>query len=50
MVGDGRRKLPVAGCRCVKGALKRKANFRLFRDGDLVHTGKQDHIVVWRVN
>ncbi|XP_018009016.1 translation initiation factor IF-2, mitochondrial-like [Hyalella azteca] len=40
MASDGgRKKTPVAGCRCVKGSLKKDEKFRLFRDGQLIHEG-----------
>ncbi|XP_026318056.1 translation initiation factor IF-2, mitochondrial isoform X2 [Hyposmocoma kahamanoa] len=38
-VTEGKRKVPVAGARCVKGALHRDARFRLLRDGRVVHEG-----------
>lgn len=40
IVSEGRRKVPVAGCRCTKGSLKRTSLFRLIRAGDVVHEGK----------
>lgn len=40
LVGEGKKKkVPVAGCRCTKGALLRKERFRLVRDGEVVHEG-----------
>ncbi|KAF2347997.1 Translation initiation factor IF- 2 domain 3, partial [Trinorchestia longiramus] len=40
MASDGgRKKTPVAGCRCVKGTLKKDANFRLYRENELIHEG-----------
>lgn len=39
-VTEGKRKVPVAGARCVKGALHRDARFRLLRDGRVVHEGE----------
>lgn len=38
-VNEGRRKIPVAGCRCTKGSLKRSAFYRLIRNEEVVHDG-----------
>ncbi|XP_012254880.2 translation initiation factor IF-2, mitochondrial [Athalia rosae] len=38
-VSEGRRKVPVAGSRCVKGVLKKSAMFKLVRGDEVVHTG-----------
>lgn len=38
-VTEGRRKVTVAGARCVKGSLLRGARFRLLRDGRPLHEG-----------
>ncbi|CAG9565150.1 unnamed protein product [Danaus chrysippus] len=40
LVGDGRRKVPVAGCRCVRGVLQRSALYRLIRGQEIVYEGK----------
>ncbi|XP_063628121.1 translation initiation factor IF-2, mitochondrial isoform X2 [Cydia splendana] len=40
MVTEGKRKVPVAGCRCVKGALQRNALYRLIRNGEVIYEGK----------
>ncbi|XP_047994179.1 translation initiation factor IF-2, mitochondrial [Leguminivora glycinivorella] len=40
MVTEGKRKVPVAGCRCVKGSLQRNALYRLIRNGEVVYEGK----------
>ncbi|XP_063538875.1 translation initiation factor IF-2, mitochondrial [Cydia strobilella] len=40
MVTEGKRKVPVAGCRCVKGALQRNALYRLIRGGEVIYEGK----------
>ncbi|XP_061721485.1 translation initiation factor IF-2, mitochondrial [Cydia pomonella] len=40
MVTEGKRKVPVAGCRCVKGSLQRNALYRLIRGGEVVYEGK----------
>lgn len=39
VVTEGKRKVPVAGARCVKGALARDARYRLLRDGHTLHDG-----------
>ncbi|CAN8000254.1 unnamed protein product [Ixodes hexagonus] len=39
LVNDGRKKLPVAGCRCTKGALRKDALFKVCRDSETIHTG-----------
>ena len=31
---EGKKKIPVAGCRCTKGTLDKKKRFRLLRDGE----------------
>ncbi|XP_067130192.1 translation initiation factor IF-2, mitochondrial [Centruroides vittatus] len=36
----GRKKVPVAGCLCNKGLLKKEANYRLIRGTEVVHEGK----------
>lgn len=38
-INEGRRKVPVAGCRCVRGLLKRSAMFRLVRNMETVFEG-----------
>lgn len=38
-VSDGKRKVPVAGARCVRGVLARDALYRLVRDGEVVYEG-----------
>ncbi|XP_046658035.1 translation initiation factor IF-2, mitochondrial-like [Daphnia pulicaria] len=40
IVTEGRHKLPVAGCRCVKGMLKKAAFFRLIRGEDSIYEGR----------
>ncbi|XP_064484222.1 translation initiation factor IF-2, mitochondrial-like [Ornithodoros turicata] len=39
VVNDGRKKLPVAGCRCIKGILKKDALFKVVRDETTLHSG-----------
>jgi translation initiation factor IF-2 len=38
-VTEGKRKVIVAGCRCVKGILQKKNQFKLMRNGEVLHTG-----------
>ena len=35
-----RKKVKVIGCRCEKGTLKKSALFKVFRDGEVIYTGK----------
>lgn len=39
-INIGRKKVPVAGCRCSKGVLKRKAQFKVTRNGEEIYSGK----------
>lgn len=39
-VSQGRKKIPVAGCRCEKGVLKRTALFKVVRNGEVIHSGE----------
>ncbi|CAG0888548.1 unnamed protein product, partial [Darwinula stevensoni] len=39
LVSEGRKKIPVAGSRCTKGVLKKSANFRVLRGGNILHEG-----------
>jgi hypothetical protein len=47
-VTEGKRKLSVAGCRCMKGLLVKKNSFKLVRDGEVLITGKLCVCVVLR--
>lgn len=38
-INQGRKKIPVAGCKCVKGVLKRSGTYTLVRNGKTVFTG-----------
>ena len=39
-VTEGRQKVPVAGCRCVKGVMQKKLGFKLLRDGETLLDGE----------
>ncbi|CAN8031726.1 unnamed protein product [Ixodes persulcatus] len=39
LVNEGRKKVPVAGCRCTKGALRKDALFKVCRNSETIHTG-----------
>ena len=41
VVTDGKRKVPVAGCRCVKGCLDKRKLFKLVRRGETIVEGRQ---------
>lgn len=38
-INEGRKEVPVAGCRCTKGLLKKSSNFRLLRNGEVLYDG-----------
>lgn len=40
VITEGRKKFPVAGCRCVKGSLKKNAMYRVVRGQDTIHEGE----------
>ncbi|XP_014243183.1 translation initiation factor IF-2, mitochondrial [Cimex lectularius] len=39
-INEGKAKVPVAGCRCQKGIVKKSAFVKLLRDGECIYTGK----------
>ncbi|MCL4140472.1 UNVERIFIED_CONTAM: hypothetical protein GTU68_051782, partial [Idotea baltica] len=39
LVSEGKKKVPVAGCLCVKGQLKKNASFRVLRSQNVIHEG-----------
>ncbi|XP_076045082.1 mitochondrial translation initiation factor 2 [Oratosquilla oratoria] len=39
LISEGKKKHPVAGCRCVKGELKKDALYRVLRGHDIVYEG-----------
>lgn len=40
LITEGKKKIPVAGCRCVKGVLKKNAKFRVVRNEEILFEGK----------
>uniref|UniRef100_A0A1A9ZFP7 Tr-type G domain-containing protein n=1 Tax=Glossina pallidipes TaxID=7398 RepID=A0A1A9ZFP7_GLOPL len=38
-ITEGRKEIPVAGCRCTKGILKKSQKFRLLRDNEVLYDG-----------
>ncbi|CAH1126569.1 unnamed protein product [Ceutorhynchus assimilis] len=38
-INRGRKRVPVAGCRCTQGLLKREALFRVQRSGEIIYEG-----------
>jgi len=39
-ITDKKKKVKVAGCRCIKGNLKKDAIYRLIREQEVLYTGK----------
>lgn len=39
-ITDKKKKVKVAGCRCIKGNLKKDAMYRLMREEKIIYTGK----------
>ncbi|XP_022255998.1 translation initiation factor IF-2, mitochondrial-like isoform X2 [Limulus polyphemus] len=39
LVTEGKKKIPIAGCRCVKGVLKKDAKYRVMRREEVIHEG-----------
>ncbi|KAK3884558.1 hypothetical protein Pcinc_011182 [Petrolisthes cinctipes] len=40
LITEGKKKIPVAGCRCTKGVLKRHTHYKLVRELEIIHQGK----------
>ncbi|XP_056641072.1 translation initiation factor IF-2, mitochondrial isoform X1 [Diorhabda sublineata] len=38
-INQGRKTVPVAGCQCLTGLLKRSAEYKVIRKGEIIHTG-----------
>lgn len=39
-INVGRKKVPVAGCKCLSGVLKRNSQYKVIRNGQVIYTGK----------
>lgn len=39
-ITEGRKEIPVAGCRCIKGVLKKNSKFRLIRNDEILYDGQ----------
>ncbi|XP_075556004.1 mitochondrial translation initiation factor 2 [Dermacentor variabilis] len=39
LINEGRKKIPVAGCKCTKGTLRKNALYKLVRDSETIHSG-----------
>ncbi|KAH8027590.1 hypothetical protein HPB51_007140 [Rhipicephalus microplus] len=39
LVSEGRKKIPVAGCKCTKGTLRKNALYKLVRNSEVIHSG-----------
>lgn len=44
-ITEKKKKVKVAGCRCVKGILKRNAMYRLIREQETLYTGKRKYLI-----
>lgn len=40
MITERNKKVPVLGCRCVKGVLKKKLRYKVLRDDEIIYDGK----------
>lgn len=40
LINEGKRKVPVAGCRCEKGILKKNLKYRVVRNNETIHEGR----------
>ena len=38
-ISEGNKKVPVAGCRCTRGVLYKKKNFKVIRGDEVVYDG-----------
>lgn len=43
LINERNRKVPVLGCRCTKGTLKKKLRFKIVRDEEVIYDGKLRH-------
>lgn len=39
-INEKRKKVKVAGCRCIKGSLKKSELFKVLRDDEVIYVGK----------
>lgn len=39
-ISEGRSRMCIAGCRCTKGVLNKKKDFKVLRQGELIYQGK----------
>ncbi|KAL1416566.1 hypothetical protein MTO96_043394 [Rhipicephalus appendiculatus] len=39
LVNEGRKKIPVAGCKCTKGTLRKNALYKVVRNSEVIHSG-----------
>ncbi|XP_077537137.1 mitochondrial translation initiation factor 2 [Haemaphysalis longicornis] len=39
LINEGRKKIPVAGCKCTKGTLRKNALYKVVRDEQTIHSG-----------
>lgn len=39
IINQGKKQIPVAGCKCTKGALKKNGIFKLIRNENIIYTG-----------
>lgn len=46
-INEKNKKVPVLGCRCTKGNLKKKLKFKILRDGEIIYDGK--YFKIWLV-
>lgn len=42
-INDKNKKVPVLGCRCTKGVLKKKHKFKILREGEVIYDGKHEN-------
>lgn len=43
-ITEGKKEVPVAGCRCIKGSLKKNCKFRLMRNNEVIYDGEVESI------
>lgn len=40
VINEGKKKVPVLGCRCLKGILKKKLHYKVVRNDEIIYDGK----------